>query len=88
MHIKHYFGILEIDLGVEQFTDFVRQKLIPPHCLRNVMLHVAVVDHNVPSFTDVTEWIRRKGFINKIKKPPYSVRILNKVDPPRTRVST
>lgn len=64
------------------------QKLIPPHCLRNIMLHIAVVDHNVPSFTDVTGWIRRRGFINQVKKPPYSVRVLNKVDPPRTRVRT
>lgn len=88
MHIKHYFGILEFYLRVEQFTEFVGQKLIPPHCLRNTMLHIAVVDHNVPSFTVVTGWIRRRGFINQIKKPSFSVRILNKVDPPRRRVRT
>jgi len=70
MHIKHYFGILEFDLRVEKFTDFVGQKLIPPHCLRNIMLHIAVVDHNVPSFTDVTGWIRRRGFINQLKNRP------------------
>jgi len=88
MHIKRYFGISEFDLRVEQFTDFVGQKLIQPHCLRNIMLHIAVVDHSVPSFTDVTGWIRRMGFINQIKKPPYSVPISNKVDPPRRRVCT
>jgi len=28
MHIKHYYEILEFDLRVEQFTDFLGQKLI------------------------------------------------------------
>jgi hypothetical protein len=72
MHIKHYFGILEFDLSVEQFIYIVGLKLIPLHCLKNIMLHIEVVDHSVPSFTEVTGWIRRRGFINQIKNPPYS----------------